>query len=216
MKITVVSNDAVFILEIVNSLKEHLIEGTLLAALVVWFFLRSLRSTLIVALAIPVSLMGAIAVIYFFGYTLNSLTMLALLLLIGVVVDDAIVVLENIFRHREEIDADPVSAAVNGSKEVVFAVIAATLSLVSIFAPVIFLSGIIGQFFRSFAVVVTFGVLGLAVRLADADAHALLALPQGRKAARPHLPPARRHPRRPRPALRAPARPGACATAGWW
>jgi HAE1 family hydrophobic/amphiphilic exporter-1 len=159
MRITIVSNDAVFILEIVNSLKEHLIEGTLLASLVVWFFLRSLRSTLIIALAIPVSLMGAIAVIYFFGYTLNSLTLLALLLLIGVVVDDAIVVLENIFRHREEIDPDPIAAAVNGSREVVFAVIAATLSLVSIFAPVIFLSGIIGQFFRSFAVVVTFGVM---------------------------------------------------------
>ncbi|MCL4681286.1 MAG: efflux RND transporter permease subunit [Rhodocyclaceae bacterium] len=159
MRITIVSNDAVFILEIVNSLKEHLIEGTLLASLVVWFFLRSLRSTLIIALAIPVSLMGAIAVIYFFGYTLNSLTLLALLLLIGVVVDDAIVVLENIFRHREEIDPDPIAAAVNGSREVVFAVIAATLSLVSIFAPVIFLSGIIGQFFRSFAVVVTFGVV---------------------------------------------------------
>ncbi|MDP2808600.1 MAG: efflux RND transporter permease subunit [Rhodocyclaceae bacterium] len=159
MKLTIVSNDAVFILEIVNSLKQHLIEGTLLASLVVWFFLRSLRSTLIIALAIPVSLAGAIAVIHFFGYTLNSLTMLALLLLIGVVVDDAIVVLENIFRHREEIDPDPVAAAVNGSNEVVFAVIAATLSLVSIFAPVIFLSGIIGQFFRSFAVVVTFGVL---------------------------------------------------------
>ena len=159
MRITIVSNDAVFIMEIVNSLKAHLIEGTLLASLVVWFFLRSLRSTLIIALAIPVSLMGAIAVIYFFGYTLNSLTLLALLLLIGVVVDDAIVVLENIFRHREEIDPDPVAAAVNGSREVVFAVIAATLSLVSIFAPVIFLSGIIGQFFRSFAVVVTFGVV---------------------------------------------------------
>ncbi len=159
MKISIVSNDAVFILEIVDSLKEHIIEGTLLAALVVWFFLRSLRSTLIIALAIPVSLMGAIAVIHFFGYTLNSLTMLALLLLIGVVVDDAIVVLENIFRHREELDPDPQSAAINGSREVVFAVIAATLSLVSIFAPVIFLQGVIGQFFRSFAVVVTFGVL---------------------------------------------------------
>lgn len=159
MRITVVSNDAVFIHEIIDSLKQHLVEGTLLASLVVWFFLRSLRSTLIIALAIPVSLMGAIAVIYLFDYTLNSLTMLALLLLIGVVVDDAIVVLENIFRHRENIDPDPVSAAVEGSREVVFAVIAATLSLVAIFAPVIFLSGIIGQFFRSFAVVVTFGVL---------------------------------------------------------
>ncbi len=159
LELTIVSNDALFILEIVRSLKEHLIEGTLLAAAVVWLFLRSLRSTLIIALAIPVSLMGAIAVIYFFGYTLNSLTMLALLLLIGVVVDDAIVVLENIYRHREELDPDPASAAINGSQEVVFAVMAATLSLVCIFAPVIFLSGIIGQFFRSFAVVVTFGVL---------------------------------------------------------
>ncbi len=84
---------------------------------------------------------------------------MALLLLIGVVVDDAIVVLENIFRHREELDPDPVSAAINGSNEVVFAVMAATLSLVCIFAPVTFISGIIGQFFRSFALVVTFGVL---------------------------------------------------------
>jgi len=159
LQLHVVSNDAVYILEIVNALKEHLLEGTLLAALVVWLFLQSIRSTLIIALAIPVSLMGAISVIYFFGYTLNSLTLLGLLLLIGVVVDDAIVVLENIFRHREELDADPVTAAVNGANEVVFAVIAATLSLVSIFAPVIFMSGIIGQFFRSFAVVVTFGVL---------------------------------------------------------
>ena len=159
MTLSIVSNDALFILEIVNSLKEHLVEGTLLAALVVWLFLRSVRSTLIIATAIPVSLMGAVAVIYFFGYTLNSLTLLALLLLIGVVVDDAIVVLENIFRHRETLDPDPVSAAVNGSKEVVFAVLAATLSLVSIFAPVIFMGGIIGQFFKSFSVVVTFGVL---------------------------------------------------------
>jgi HAE1 family hydrophobic/amphiphilic exporter-1 len=159
MELAIVSNDAVFILEIVNSLKEHLIEGTLLAALIVWLFLRSGRSTLIIATAIPVSLLGAVAVIYFAGFTLNSLTMLALLLLIGVVVDDSIVVLENIFRHREEIDPDPITAAVNGSREVVFAVIAATLSLVSIFAPVIFMGGIIGQFFKSFAVVVTFGVL---------------------------------------------------------
>jgi HAE1 family hydrophobic/amphiphilic exporter-1 len=159
MTISVVSNDALFINEIINALKEHLLEGTLLAAVVVWLFLRSVRSTLIIALAIPVSLLGAIAVMYFFGYTFNSITMLALLLLIGVVVDDSIVVLENIFRHREEIDPDPVSAAVNGSREVVFAVLAATLSLVCIFAPVVFIGGFIGQLFRSFAVVVTFGVL---------------------------------------------------------
>jgi len=159
MNIDIVQNDAVFIREIITALKEHLIEGTLLAALVVLFFLRSVRSTIIIATAIPVSLMGAVAVMYFFGYTFNSVTMLALLLLIGVVVDDSIVVLENIFRHREHLDPDPVSAAMNGSREVTFAVLAATLSLVSIFAPVIFIGGIIGQFFKSFAVVVTFGVL---------------------------------------------------------
>jgi HAE1 family hydrophobic/amphiphilic exporter-1 len=98
-------------------------------------------------------------VLYFLGYTLNSMTLLGLLLLVGVVVDDSIVVLENIFRHREEIDPDRVNAAINGSNEVVFAVIAASLALVSIFAPVAFMSGIIGMFFKSFAVVVTVGVL---------------------------------------------------------
>jgi HAE1 family hydrophobic/amphiphilic exporter-1 len=159
LTLALASNDAVFIQEMIDALKEHLFEGTLLAAVVVWFFLRSMRSTLIIAVAIPVSLLGAIAVIYFTGYTFNSMTMLALLLLIGVVVDDAIVVLENIFRHREELDDDPMRAAVNGSNEVVFAVLAASLSLVSIFAPVIFMAGIIGMFFKSFAVVVTMGVL---------------------------------------------------------
>ncbi len=159
MTIEVASNDALYIQELINALLEHLVSGTLLAAAIVWLFLRSIRSTVIIATAIPVSLFGAIAVMYFGGFTFNVMTLLALLLLIGVVVDDAIVVLENIFRHREKIDDDPVNAAVNGSKEVVFAVLAATLSLVSIFAPVIFMSGIIGQFFKSFAVVVTFGVL---------------------------------------------------------
>jgi HAE1 family hydrophobic/amphiphilic exporter-1 len=159
LELHVIQNDALFIDEMVRSLKSHLVEGTLLAALVVWLFLKSFRSTLIIATAIPVSLFGAIAVMYFFGYTFNSVTLLALLLLIGVVVDDAIVVLENIFRHREHLEPDRVKAAVSGSKEVTFAVIAASFSLAAIFAPVIFVSGILGQFLRSFAVVVTFGVL---------------------------------------------------------
>ncbi|HVJ10383.1 MAG TPA: efflux RND transporter permease subunit, partial [Burkholderiales bacterium] len=154
-----IQNDALFIDEMVASLKSHLVEGTLLAALVVWLFLKSLRSTLIIAISIPVSLFGAIAVMYFFGYTFNSVTLLALLLLVGVVVDDAIVVLENIFRHREHLQPDRVKAAISGSSEVSFAVIAASLSLAAIFAPVIFVGGILGQFLRSFAVVVTFGVL---------------------------------------------------------
>ena len=115
LSIEVSTNEALYIKEIVNALKEHLVEGTLLAAFIVWLFLRSFRSTLIIATAIPVSLLGAVAVMYFGGFTFNTMTLLALLLLIGVVVDDAIVVLENIFRHRETIDKDPVSAAINGT-----------------------------------------------------------------------------------------------------
>lgn len=159
MKITVSSDDSIFIMEMVKTLKEHLLLGTLLAALVVWLFLRSIRSTLIIAVAIPVSLMGAVAAIYFAGYTFNSMTLLAMLLLVGVVVDDAIVVLENIFRHREEGDPDAVHAAITGSSQVQFAVLASSLTLVSIFAPVVFMGGIIGRFFEAFSVVVTIGVL---------------------------------------------------------
>jgi HAE1 family hydrophobic/amphiphilic exporter-1 len=169
------TNDSIFINQMVASLKEHLVEGTLFAALVVLIFMRSFSSTLMICLEIPVSLLGAIAVMYFADYTFNSMTMLALLLLIGVVVDDAIVVRESILRH---IDGDigaglnvadrqnPQAVAlfrnvstVNGSNEVVFAVLASSASLVCIFAPVIFMDGMIGKFFKSFAVVVTFGVL---------------------------------------------------------
>ena len=96
---------------------------------------------------------------YFYGFTFNSMTLLALILLIGVVVDDSIVVLENIFRHQKNIDKNIFNAAINGSKEVVFAVLASSLALVCIFAPVIFMDGIIGRFFESFAVVVTAGIL---------------------------------------------------------
>ena len=159
LELSIASDDSDLILELVGALKEHLLLGTLLTALVVWLFLKSFRATAIIALAIPVSLLGAVAVMYFAGYTFNTMTLLALLLLIGIVVDDAIVVMENIYRHREHIDSDPESAALKGTNQVVFAVMAASLTLVSIFAPVIFMEGVIGRFFRSFAVVVTFGVL---------------------------------------------------------
>ena len=181
MTLKVVVDSSQPIREIVASLEDHLIEGTILAALVVWLFLQSFRSTLIISLAIPVSLLGAVAVMYFAGYTFNTMTLLALLLLIGVVVDDAIVVLENVHRHlefdrdlaRDSRDAGldesrspesglpspRVLAAIRGSNEVVFAVTAASLTLVSIFAAVVFLGGIIGRFFESFAVVVTVGVI---------------------------------------------------------
>lgn len=159
MELHISSDDSQFVRHMVDALEEHLLLGTILTAIVVWLFLKSVRSTIIIAIAIPISLFGSIAAIYFFGYTLNSMTLLALLLLIGIVVDDAIVVLENIFRHRESLDPDPKSAAINGTSEVVFPVLAATLSLVCIFVPVIFMGGIVGRFFSSFALVVTVGVL---------------------------------------------------------
>ena len=159
LELKVSTDDSIYIKSMVKSLQNHILEGTLLAALVVLFFLKSLRSTLIIAVAIPISLFGSIAVMYFYGFTFNSMTLLALILLIGVVVDDSIVVLENIFRHQKHIDKNIFNAAINGSKEVVFAVLASSLALVCIFAPVIFMDGIIGRFFESFAVVVTAGIL---------------------------------------------------------
>ncbi len=159
MKLTVASNNASVVKSIVNALKEHLIEGTLLAAFVVWLFLRSIRATLIISTAIPVSLFGAITVLYFSGYTFNIMTLLGLLLLIGVVVDDAIVVLENVYRHRQTKESDPVEAAIEGSNQVVFAVLASSFTLVALFATVIFMEGIIGRFLQPFAVTVTVGVL---------------------------------------------------------
>ena len=158
LNIDISTDDSIFIKEMIKSLIDHILEGTLLAALVVFIFLQSIRSTLIISIAIPISLFGSIAVMYFLGYTFNSMTLLALILLIGVVVDDAIVVLENIFRHQD-IEKNNTEAAIKGSREVVFAVIASSLALVSIFAPVIYMDGIIGKFFESFAVVVTVGIL---------------------------------------------------------
>ena len=168
------TDDSDFIHNMVKTLRDHLVEGTLFAALVVLIFMRSFSSTLMICLEIPVSLFGAIAVMYFAGYTFNSMTLLALLLLIGVVVDDAIVVRESILRHmtgevggmkigdlktKREMSTFRTLATINGSREVVFAVLASTAALVCIFTPVIFMDGMIGKFFKAFAVVVTFGVL---------------------------------------------------------
>lgn len=159
IEVNIASDQSVFILEMVKSLYVTIALGILFSAVVLWLFLKNLRSTLIVVLSIPISLAAVTAVVYFFGYTLNSLTMLAMLLLIGVVVDDSIVVLENIFRHREEGIEDKVEGAIVGSNEVFFAVIATTLTLVAIFLPVLFMGGIIGRFFEALAVVVSLGVI---------------------------------------------------------
>ncbi len=174
LQLSISTDDSDFIHNMVNTLRDHLVEGTLFAALIVLIFMRSMSSTLMICLEIPVSLFGAIAVMYFAGYTFNSMTLLALLLLIGVVVDDAIVVRESILRHMSgEVGGKTIAnlstkqekatfrtlATINGSREVVFAVLASTASLVCIFTPVIFMDGMIGKFFKAFAVVVTFGVL---------------------------------------------------------
>ncbi|HLW26137.1 MAG TPA: efflux RND transporter permease subunit [Kiloniellales bacterium] len=159
LELSIAYDESNFILEQIDGLFLTIALGVFLTALVIWFFLKSFRSTLIVSLSIPISLMAAIAIIYFFGYTLNSVTMLAMLLLIGVVVDDAIVVLENIYRHRQSEGRGAWDAAIAGTQEVYLAVIATTFALVSIFASVLFLDAIIGRVFESFAVVVTFGVL---------------------------------------------------------
>ncbi len=159
VELVIATDEAGIISRTANALRNHIIEGTLLAAFVVWLFLLNLRATAIITTAIPVSLAGAVVVMYFGGYTFNIMTLSGLLLLIGVVVDDAIVVLENIHRHIEAGETDLNAAAIKGTSEVVFAVLAATLTLVCIFATVIFMDGMIGVFMRSFAVVVTVGVL---------------------------------------------------------
>ena len=160
VELKVMSDEAKPIEAIVKALQSHLIEGTLLTALVVLIFLKNLRATTIIATAIPVSLLGAIAALYFAGYTFNSYTLLALLLLIGVVVDDAIVVLENIYKTKEhEPQLDMKTASEKGASEVLFAVMAATLTLVCVFGPVVFLPGVLGQFLKSFAVTVVVGVI---------------------------------------------------------
>ena len=163
LEMTIASDESVFILEQIDALYLTIGLGILFAALVILFFLRNLRSTIIVSLSIPVSLMAAVATLFFFGYTLNSFTMLGLLLLIGIVVDDAIVVLENIYRRREQLGEDSMTGAINGSNEVFFAVVASSLALIAIFGAVLFLEAVIGRFFESFAVVIAFGILASSI-----------------------------------------------------
>jgi hydrophobe/amphiphile efflux-1 (HAE1) family protein len=147
-----------FIEESVHEIEFELLLACLLTALVCWAFLGSLSSTLNVVLAIPMSLLGTVAVIYFLGCTLNTFTLLGLALAVGIVVDDAIMVLENIFRHSEE-GKDRVRAAREGTQEITFAALAATLAVVAIFLPVIFMQGIIGKFFLQFGVTLCVAVL---------------------------------------------------------
>jgi hydrophobic/amphiphilic exporter-1 (mainly G- bacteria), HAE1 family len=157
-RMDVVRDESNVIRTSVDAVKEHLAVGALLAAVVVFFFLGNLRSTLIAAIAIPTSIIGTFAAMWWAGYTLNTITLLALALAVGIVIDDAIVVLENIFRHIEEKNEKPMRAAVEATKEIGLAVMATTLSLIAVFLPVAFMKGIPGRFLRSFGVTMAFSI----------------------------------------------------------
>ena len=149
-KVAVVRDQSEFIENSLHAIEEHLVLGAIFAALVVFFFLWNFRSTLISALAIPTSIIAAFAAIAALGYSLNQMTMLALTLMVGIVIDDAIVVLENIYRFVEEKGMSPFQAAIEGTREIGLAVLATTLSLLAVFIPVGFMTGIVGRFMSSF------------------------------------------------------------------
>jgi hydrophobe/amphiphile efflux-1 (HAE1) family protein len=158
MTVAVTNDSTEFIRESVNEIQFELLLSVVLTAFVCWLFLGSLSSTLNVILAIPMSLLGTVAIIYFLGFTFNTFTLLGLALAVGIVVDDAIMVMENIFRHREGGKA-LVPAALEGTKEIAFAALAATLAVVAIFVPVVFMKGIIGRYFLQFGITLCLAVL---------------------------------------------------------
>lgn len=141
-----------------ESVTEHLVLGSLLAAIIVLIFLGNVRSTFIAAVAIPTSIVGTFAIMKLVGYTLNSITLLALALAVGIVIDDAIVVLENIFKQVEEKGLDPKEAAIVGTREIGPAVMATTLSLIAVFVPIAFVAGIPGRFLASFGITMSFAI----------------------------------------------------------
>ena len=142
----------------VNAVREHLVLGAIFAALVVLIFLGNVRSTLIAALAIPISIIGTFALMHVMGFTLNMITLLALALAVGIVIDDAIVVLENIVRFIEVKKQKPFVAAWQATRDVGLAVLATTLSLMAVFLPVAFMKGIVGRFLQSFGITMAFAI----------------------------------------------------------
>ncbi|HEY3570846.1 MAG TPA: efflux RND transporter permease subunit, partial [Thermoanaerobaculia bacterium] len=157
-KAEIVRDQSKFIVAAVDAVKEHLILGSLFAAFIVWLFLRRFRPTLISAIAIPSSLIATFAAMKYMNFTLNVITLLALTLAVGIVIDDAVVVLENVFRHMEEKKLTPRQAAIEGTREVGLAVLATSLSLMAVFLPVAFMGGIVGRFMYSFGVTMAFAI----------------------------------------------------------
>ncbi|MBP7415222.1 MAG: efflux RND transporter permease subunit [Pyrinomonadaceae bacterium] len=154
----VIGDNSIFIENSLHAIEEHLILGSILASIVVFLFLWNFRATFIAALAIPTSIISTFALVYAMGYTLNSITMLSLTLMVGIVIDDAIVVLENIYRFVEEKGMNPFQAAIEGTREIGLAVLATTLSLMAVFVPIGFMQGIVGKFMSSFGLTASFAV----------------------------------------------------------
>jgi HAE1 family hydrophobic/amphiphilic exporter-1 len=159
IEMQVVIDQSRFIKKAVSQVEEHLILGSILASLIILVFIKNWRTALIAAVAIPASIIGTFTIMRFMGFTLNNMTLLALSVCTGIVIDDAIIVLENIFRHMEEEGKGPVEAAIQGTKEIALAVMATTLSLVVIFLPVAFMQGLVGMFWKSFGLTAAFAIM---------------------------------------------------------
>ena len=162
IQLTLLNDRSLSIIESIHDVNLTLLLTIALVVLVIFLFLKHLSATIIPSISLPISLIGAFFVFYFLGYSLNNISLLGITLAVGLVVDDAIVVLENIMRYVEE-GMDPLKAALKGSKEVGFTIISISLSLVAVFIPLFFMAGPIGLLFREFAVVVTLSILVSAV-----------------------------------------------------
>jgi len=159
IEVTVIQDQSRYILAALHEIEGHLVVGSILASITVLLFMRSLRSTFIAAIAIPTSIVATFAFMKLFDFTLNNVTMLALVLMVGVVIDDAIVVLENVFHLIEEQGMDPRQAAIEGTREIGPAVLSTTISLVIVFLPVSFLSSVTGRMLFQFGVTATVAIL---------------------------------------------------------
>jgi HAE1 family hydrophobic/amphiphilic exporter-1 len=155
----VVKDQSVFVKKSIEELNFHLVVAAILVAITILIFIQDWRTTIIASLAIPASIVTTFAFMYWMGYTLNNMTMLGLILAIGIVIDDAVVINENIFRHMEEDGVSAMQAASSATKEIALAVSATTLSLLVIFIPIVFMGGRIGRFFSSFGATVAFSIL---------------------------------------------------------
>ncbi|WP_413574798.1 efflux RND transporter permease subunit [Bdellovibrio sp. HCB290] len=158
MRLGVNFDSSRYIEQSIQEMIKHLVLAVILTSLVCWIFLGSFTATLNVLLAIPTSIMGAFIGLYFFGFTLNTFTLLGLTLAIGIVVDDAIMVLENIFRYNER-GLRPIESAIIGAREITFAALAASIAIIAIFLPVAFMKGVIGKFFLQYGITISLAVL---------------------------------------------------------